>query len=273
MLFTSGATGPAKGVRLPAPPAARPAATLVAHATASRPATGSSPRSRRSRCYGPALGVASAVPDIDVTAPGTLTAAALADAARRDRRRRWCSPRRPRCANVVATAGDAHADAARGAGPGAAADVAPARRSRSRAAAAAAGAAAGRRAAHAVRDDRGAAGDRHLARRRSRPPAPGDGVCVGRPLPGVEVAAQPAGRRRATPTGALTDRTGRHRRDLRRAAAREGPLRRAVGHRAGAAPRDRRLAPHRRRRAPRRRRPAVGRGPAGRTWSAPPTGR
>ena len=31
--------------------------------------------------YGPALGIASAVPDIDVTAPGTLTAAALADAA------------------------------------------------------------------------------------------------------------------------------------------------------------------------------------------------
>ena len=30
--------------------------------------------------YGPALGIASAVPDMDVTAPGTLTAAALADA-------------------------------------------------------------------------------------------------------------------------------------------------------------------------------------------------
>ena len=38
--------------------------------------------------YGPALGIASAVPDMDVTAPGTLTAAALADAVGGRRRHR-----------------------------------------------------------------------------------------------------------------------------------------------------------------------------------------
>ncbi len=48
--------------------------------------------------YGPALGLASAVPDMDVTAPGTLTAAALADAVDGGATRPWCSPHRRRCA-------------------------------------------------------------------------------------------------------------------------------------------------------------------------------
>ena len=56
--------------------------------------------------YGPALGIASAVPDMDVTAPATLTAAALADAI--DSLRAtvvFASP--AALTNVVATAGDA----------------------------------------------------------------------------------------------------------------------------------------------------------------------
>ena len=80
VLFTSGATGPAKGVvyrhrqlraQLDAGPGdlrLGPDDRLVA---AFAPFA----------LYGPALGVAAAVPDMDVTAPGTLTAAALADAA------------------------------------------------------------------------------------------------------------------------------------------------------------------------------------------------
>ena len=79
-VFTSGATGPAKGV-------------VYRHRQVPRPAR-AAPR-RPTRCtaedrlvaafapfalLGPALGIGSAVPDIDVTAPGTLTAAALADA-------------------------------------------------------------------------------------------------------------------------------------------------------------------------------------------------
>ena len=43
--------------------------------------TGWSPHSRRSRCIGPALGIGAAVPRMDVTRPGTLTASALAEAA------------------------------------------------------------------------------------------------------------------------------------------------------------------------------------------------
>ena len=96
MLFTSGATGPAKGVvyrhgqlraqleRVRAVMRIGPDDRLVA---AFAPFA----------LYGPALGIAAAVPDMDVTRPGTLTAAALADAVARSRRR-WSSPRRPRCA-------------------------------------------------------------------------------------------------------------------------------------------------------------------------------
>jgi len=79
VLFTSGATGPAKGVvyrhrqlqaqrdLLASVYRIGPTDTLVA---AFAPFA----------LYGPALGIASVVPDMDVTAPATLTAAALADA-------------------------------------------------------------------------------------------------------------------------------------------------------------------------------------------------
>jgi olefin beta-lactone synthetase len=80
VLFTSGATGPAKGV-----------VYTQAQLSAQIELVRSTYRLTRAdklvaafapfALYGPALGVGAVVPDMDVTAPGTLTAAALADAA------------------------------------------------------------------------------------------------------------------------------------------------------------------------------------------------
>ncbi|HEV2872612.1 MAG TPA: AMP-binding protein [Actinomycetota bacterium] len=80
VLFTSGATGPAKGVvytlaQLSAQiELVRSTYRLTA---ADRLVAAFAPFA----LYGPALGVGAVVPDMTVTAPGTLTAAALADAA------------------------------------------------------------------------------------------------------------------------------------------------------------------------------------------------
>jgi acyl-coenzyme A synthetase/AMP-(fatty) acid ligase len=79
VLFTSGATGPPKGV-------VYRHSQLLAQLEAVRATMGLGPNDRLVAAfapfalYGPALGVAAAVPDMDVTAPGTLTAAALVDA-------------------------------------------------------------------------------------------------------------------------------------------------------------------------------------------------
>ncbi len=80
VLFTSGATGPAKGVVYTHRQAA-------AQLELVRSAYGLGADDRFVAAFapfailGPALGIGSAVPDVDVTAPGSLTAAALADAA------------------------------------------------------------------------------------------------------------------------------------------------------------------------------------------------
>ncbi|MDP9427347.1 MAG: AMP-binding protein, partial [Actinomycetota bacterium] len=80
VLFTSGATGPAKGVVYTHRQAA-------AQLDLVRSAYGLTPADRLVAAFapfallGPALGIGSAVPDVDVTAPGSLTAATLADAA------------------------------------------------------------------------------------------------------------------------------------------------------------------------------------------------
>lgn len=79
VLFTSGATGPAKGV-------VYRHAQLEAQRDLVRETFGIRTDDRLVAAFapfalfGPALGIASAVPDMDVTKPGTLTARALADA-------------------------------------------------------------------------------------------------------------------------------------------------------------------------------------------------
>ena len=71
--------------------------------TGSPPTTGWSQRSHRSRSYGPALGIATCLPDCDVTKPGELTADALDAACTRiDATLAFGSP--AALANVVATA-------------------------------------------------------------------------------------------------------------------------------------------------------------------------
>src|SRR3954469_123457 len=80
VLFTSGATGPAKGVVYTHRQAAAQLEVVrstYALTADDRFVAAFAPFA----ILGPALGIASAVPDVDVTAPGSLTAAALADAA------------------------------------------------------------------------------------------------------------------------------------------------------------------------------------------------
>lgn len=80
VLYTSGATGPAKGVRYRH-------RQLAAQRDALRATYGITDGDRLVAAfapfalYGPALGIASTIPDVDVTKPGTLTAEALAAAA------------------------------------------------------------------------------------------------------------------------------------------------------------------------------------------------
>jgi acyl-coenzyme A synthetase/AMP-(fatty) acid ligase len=76
VLFTSGATGPAKGVRyLHGQLAAQRDALAAAYSitSADRLVAAFAPFA----LYGPALGIPTALPDVDVTAPGELTAEAL----------------------------------------------------------------------------------------------------------------------------------------------------------------------------------------------------
>ena len=80
VVFTSGATGPAKGV-------VYRHAQVTAQLELIRATYAVTAEDRLVAAFapfallGPALGIGSSVPDVDVTAPGTLTAAALADAA------------------------------------------------------------------------------------------------------------------------------------------------------------------------------------------------
>ena len=104
VVFTSGATGPPKGVVYGHGQVQRQVALL-------RETYGLTDDDRLVAAfapfalYGPALGIASAVPDMDVTAPATLTASALADAvAALGATAVFASP--AALTNVVATAGE-----------------------------------------------------------------------------------------------------------------------------------------------------------------------
>jgi acyl-coenzyme A synthetase/AMP-(fatty) acid ligase/pimeloyl-ACP methyl ester carboxylesterase len=103
VVFTSGATGPAKGVayRHRQVEANRDALVgLYSLTTADRLVAAFAPFA----LYGPAMGMASAVPDIDVTKPGELDASRLAAAVRAVRATLvWASP--ASLQNVVETAG------------------------------------------------------------------------------------------------------------------------------------------------------------------------
>ena len=104
VVFTSGATGPAKGVvyRHRQVESNRDALVdLYSITTADRLVAAFAPFA----LYGPAMGIASAVPDIDATRPGELDASRLADAVRAVRATLvWASP--ASLQNVVATAAD-----------------------------------------------------------------------------------------------------------------------------------------------------------------------
>ena len=102
VVFTSGATGPAKGVRYTH-------GQLHAQRDALRALYGITPNDRFVAAFapfavfGPALGIATGFADNEVTSPGTLTAAALDDACRRlDATMVFASP--AALANVVRTA-------------------------------------------------------------------------------------------------------------------------------------------------------------------------
>ena len=103
VVFTSGATGPAKGVvyRHRQVEANRDALiALYSLTSADRLVAAFAPFA----LYGPAMGIASAVPDIDVTKPGELDATRLADAVSAvGATLVWASP--ASLQNVVATAG------------------------------------------------------------------------------------------------------------------------------------------------------------------------
>lgn len=108
ILFTSGSTGPAKGVAYTHRQLSALRDVLAAHFEVSEDTglvTGFAPFA----LLGPALGTRSATPDMDVSAPRTLTARAVAAAVRAsDARIVFLSP--AAILNVVATASDLSAD-------------------------------------------------------------------------------------------------------------------------------------------------------------------
>ena len=256
VVFTSGATGPAKGVayRHHQLQAQRDVlAGLYGITEDDRFVAAFAPFA----LYGPAMGVPSVVPAMEITAPGTLRAAALADAAAAiDATLVFASP--AALVNVIATA-DAleprhraalarirRAPLGRRAG-----QPVGARRGR--------GGRAERRGAHALRHDRGAARHRRHAGRDRRRRA-GE-RCLRRPSDRGRRVAIDALDDAGRPTGTPTDRP-----DvvgevcIRAAHASDGYDKLwLTQHRADAAAR---LAPQRRRRPLRRRRPALDRGPA-----------
>jgi acyl-CoA synthetase (AMP-forming)/AMP-acid ligase II/pimeloyl-ACP methyl ester carboxylesterase len=200
VLFTSGATGPAKGVVY----TRRQAAAQLALVRSTYRLTGEDRLVAAFAPFailGPALGIGSAVPDIDVTAPGSLTAAALADAAAAvDATVVFASPAALR--RVVATAADLTAGQRAALGrvrllmsAGAPVPVALLHALREVLPSAEAHTPYGMTEVLPVTDVSAAGIDAAGA---------GEGVCVGLPLPGVDVRISPLAHD-GTAEGPLTD--------------------------------------------------------------------
>ncbi len=203
VVFTSGATGPAKGV-VYRHRQVQAQVDLIRRTYAltrdDRLVAAFAPFA----IYGPALGVASAVPDVDVTRPASLTAAALADAvAAVDATVVFASPAALR--NVVAT-GDVMQPLQRNALNGvrllmsAGAPVGlPLLRSAQRLLPQA--------ELHTPYGMTEALPVADVSLPQLAAAGAGDGVCVGRPLPGVDVRVSPLSSSGAA-DGELTDRPG-----------------------------------------------------------------
>ncbi len=203
VLFTSGATGPPKGV-------VYRQSQLLAQLEAVRATMGLGPDDRLVAAfapfalYGPALGVAAAVPDMDVTAPGTLTAGALADAvAAIEATVVFASPAALR--NVVATSPALTAEQRAALGTvrrlmsaGAPVPVGLLRQVQELLPDAELRTPYGMTEALPVAD---------ISLAEIEDAGAGNGVCVGRPVPGVEVRLSPMGAD-GSADGALTDQPG-----------------------------------------------------------------
>ena len=203
VFFTSGATGPAKGVVYRAAQLQLQVARLAGLYGGERDDAWVAAFPLFS-LYGPAMGTAAAVPDMDPTRAGTLTAAALADAAAAvDGRVVFASPAALR--NVVATA-DALTERQREAlrrvrvlmSAGAPVPVGLLRRVQELVPSAVLHTPYGMTEVLPVAD---------ITLPEIEAAGPGDGVCVGRPVEGVRIALAPLdadGRA----TGTLTDEVG-----------------------------------------------------------------
>ncbi|MEO7746465.1 MAG: AMP-binding protein, partial [Actinomycetota bacterium] len=203
VVFTSGATGPAKGV-VYRHRQVQAQVDLIRRTYALTRADRLVAAFAPFAIYGPALGIASAVPDVDVTRPASLTAGALADAvAAVDATVVFASPAALR--NVVAT-GDAMQPLQRNALSGirllmsAGAPVGlPLLRSVQRL--------LPRAALHTPYGMTEALPVADVSLPQLAAAGEGDGVCVGVPLPGVDVRVSPLSSSGAA-DGEPTDRPG-----------------------------------------------------------------